>query len=143
MEGTDIGLRMKTNPVNGGGARDITFRNNAARNMLQNFFIATTAYSDPNAAADFPKAEKTGSFYNILVQDCTVEKTGKAAIEIEGRDDAMHHDITFRNVTITDGQPWKITNAKNINFENVKQASAKDKKDVKKDTKKTDKKAAK
>ena len=55
----------------------------------------------------------------------------------------MHHDITFRNVTITDGQPWKITNAKNINFENVKQASAKDKKDVKKDTKKTDKKAAK
>ena len=143
MEGTDIGLRMKTNPVNGGGARDITFRNNAARNMLQNFVIATTAYSDPNAAADFPKAEKAGSFYNILVQDCTVEKTGKAAIEIVGQPDAMHHDITFRNVTITDGQPWKITNAKNINFENVKQASAKDKKDVKKDTKKTDKKAAK
>ena len=143
MEGTDIGLRMKTNPVNGGGARDITFRNNAARNMLQNFFIATTAYSDPNAAAEFPKAQKTGSFYNILVQDCTVEKTGKAAIEIEGRADAMHHDITFRNVKITDGQPWKITNAKNINFENVNQTSSKDKKDVKKDTKKTSKQTVK
>lgn len=127
MDGTDIALRMKTNPVNGGGARDIVFRNNAARNMVQNFFIATTAYSDPNAAADFPKAEKSGSFYNILVQDCTVEKTGKAAIEIEGREDAMHHNITFRNIKIGDGQPWRITNAKNISFDNITQTTTKEK----------------
>ena len=125
IDGCEIGLRMKTNPVNGGGARDIHFRDNAMRNMLKNFFIATTAYSDPNAAAAFPKATKTGSFYNILVEDCTVDGTKKPAIEIEGQPDAFHHDITFKNITITDGQPWKITNAKNINFYNVNQKTSK------------------
>lgn len=40
----------------------------------------------------------------------------------------MHHDITFKNVTIQDGQPWKITNAKSINFINVKQSGSKDSK---------------
>ena len=125
IDGTEIALRMKTNPVNGGGARNIHFRNNAAKNLLKNFFIATTAYSDPNAAASFPKATKTGSFYNILVEDCTVFGTKNAAIEIEGQPDAMHHDITFKNVEIKDGQPWKLTNAKNINFENVKQTVTK------------------
>ena len=29
IDGTEIGLRMKTNSANGGGARDIHFRNNA------------------------------------------------------------------------------------------------------------------
>ena len=132
MDGTEIGLRMKTNNKNGGGARNIHVRNNAARNMLKNFFIATTAYSDNNAAATFPVAKKKTGFYNILVEDCTVDGTKKPAIEIEGLKDAPHHDITFRNIKITNGAPWKITNAKNINFENVTQKETKkDKKDKK------------
>lgn len=141
IDGTEIGLRMKTNSANGGGARDIHFRNNAMRNILKNFFIATTAYSDNNAAATFPVAKKKTGFYNILVEDCTVEGTKKPAIEIEGLKDAVHHDITFKNVTITDGQPWKITNAKNINFLNVNQKETK--KAKKADTKKAAPKTAK
>ena len=137
IDGTEIALRMKSNQANGGGARDITFRNNAARNLLKNFFIATTGYSDPNAAASFPKATKPGAFYNILVENCTVDGTKKAAIEIEGQPGAgMHHDITFRNLKITDGAPYSITNAKNIAFENVKQSQ------TKKDKKPAAKKAA-
>ncbi len=124
IDGTEVGLRMKTNPVNGGGARDIYFRNNAARNLLKNFFIATTAYSDPNAKASFPKATKPTGFYNIRVEDCTVEKTGKAAIEIVGLADAMHHDISFKNILIDKGQPWIITNAKGLSFDNVVQTNA-------------------
>lgn len=123
IDGTEIALRMKTNPANGGGARDVLFRNNAARNLTKNFFIATTAYSDPNAKTDFPKASKAGSFYNIRVEDCTVEKTGKAAIEIVGLPEAKHHDINFKNITIDKGQPWIITNAENIDFDNVKQSN--------------------
>lgn len=127
MDGTEVGLRMKTNPVNGGGARNIHFRNNALKNIEKNFFIATTAYSDPNAAASFPKATKTGTFHDILVEDCTVFGTAKAAIEIVGQPDAKHHNITFKNVVIKDGQPWKITEAENINFTNVKQTESKKK----------------
>ena len=69
---------------------------------------------------------------HLLVEDCTVDGTKKPAIEIEGLKDAPHHDITFRNIKITNGAPWKITNAKNINFENVTQKETKkDKKDKK------------
>lgn len=124
IDGTEIALRMKTNPANGGGARDIYFRNNAARNLTKNFFIATTAYSDPNAKTDFQKASKPGSFYNIRVEDCTVEKTGKAAIEIVGLPEAKHHDINFKNITIDKGQPWIIDNAEHIDFDNVKQINS-------------------
>ena len=123
IDGTEIALRMKTNPANGGGARDVLFRNNAARNLTKNFFIATTAYSDPNAKTEFPKASKAGSFYNIRVEDCTVEKTGKAGIEIVGLPEAKHHDINFKNITIDKGQPWIITNAEGIGFDNVKQSN--------------------
>lgn len=124
IDGCEVGLRMKTNPINGGGARNITFRYNAARNLLKNFFIATTAYSDPNAKASFPKASKTGCFYNVRVENCTVEGTGKAAIEIYGLPDAKHHDIRFTNVTISNGKPWIMTDAENISFDNVKQTDA-------------------
>ncbi|SFA93994.1 glycoside hydrolase family 28 protein [Selenomonas ruminantium] len=122
IDGTEIALRMKTNPANGGGGRDVLFRNNAARNLKKNFFIATTAYNDPNANKDFPKAAKAGCFYNIRLEDCTVEKTGKAAIEIVGLPEAKHHDIVFKNITIDHGQPWIIINAENIVFENVQQS---------------------
>ena len=122
IDGTEIALRMKTSPVNGGGARDVLFRNNAARNLTKNFFIATTAYNDPNAKTDFPKAAKAGCFYNIRLEDCTVEKTGKAAIEIVGLPEAKHHDIVFKNITIDHGQPWIITNAEDIDFDNVEQS---------------------
>jgi len=124
IDGCEVGLRMKTNPVNGGGARNIIFRYNAARNLLKNFFIATTAYSDPNAKASFPVASKTGCFYNVRVENCTVEGTGKAAIEIVGQPDAKHHDIRFTNITIAGGKPWIMTDAENISFDNVKQTGA-------------------
>ena len=117
------------------------FRHNAARNLLNNFFIATTAYSDNNAAATFPVAKKKTGFYNILVEACTVNGTKKPAIEIVGLKDATHHDITFKNVTITNGQPWKITNAQNINFLNVDQKATKSSKDKKADSKKSAKTA--
>ena len=124
IDGCEVGLRMKTNPINGGGARNITFRYNAARNLEKNFFIATTAYSDPNAKASFPKASKTGCFYNVRVENCTVEGTGKAAIEIVGQPDAKHHDIRFTNVTIANGKPWIMTDAENISFDDVQQTDA-------------------
>ena len=98
------------------------FRNNAARNLTKNFFIATTAYNDPNAKTDFPKAAKAGCFYNIRLEDCTVEKTGKAAIEIVGLPEAKHHDICFKNIMIDHGQPWIITNAEDLDFDNVQQS---------------------
>lgn len=124
IDGCEVGLRMKSNAANGGGARNIVFRDNAARNLEKNFFIATTGYSDPNQKTNFPKATKPAYFHDVLVENCTVENTGKAAIEIVGAPDAKHFNITFRNLTISGGKPWILTDAENVNFDHVNQTDA-------------------
>ena len=119
MDGTEIGLRMKTAPIVGGGARNVVFRDNAMKNLQKQAFIFTTAYNDPNAIAQFPKADQPGSFYNIRVENCTVDGSKGPGIEIQGQPDAYHHDITFSNVTFKDTKPWKISYMKNASFDNV------------------------
>lgn len=125
IDGCEVGLRMKSNAANGGGARNITFRYNAARNIEKNFFIATTGYSDPNQKTNFPKATKPAYFYDVKVENCSVEGTGKAAIEIVGAPNAKHYNIAFKNVTISKGKPWIITDAERLSFDNVKQTDEK------------------
>ncbi len=142
MDGTDIGLRMKTAPINGGGARNVVFRDNAMKNLQQQAFIFTTAYNDPNAIAEFPKADKPGCFYNIKVENCTVDGAKAAGIEIQGLPEAYHHDITFANVKFIDTKPWKISYMKNLNFADVTQESSKDKTADTKNVKKSDVKKA-
>ena len=122
MDGTEVGLRMKSNAANGGGARNVHFRNNAARNLEKNFFIATTGYSDPNQKTNFPKATKPAYFHDVIVEDCTVEGTGKSTIEIVGAPDAKHYNISFKNLAISGGKPWILTDVENLSFENVNQA---------------------
>ncbi len=125
VDGCEVGLRMKSNAANGGGARNITFRYNALRNIEKNFVIATTGYSDPNQKTEFPKATKPAYFYDVVVENCTVEKTGKAAIEIVGAPNAKHFNFLFKDIVISGGKPWIITDAEKLTFENVKQTDLK------------------
>ncbi len=119
IDGTDIGLRMKTAPANGGGARNVVFRDNALKNLQHQAFVFTTAYNDPNAIAQFPKADKPGCFYNIRVENCSVENTKDAGIEIQGLPEAYHHDITFSHIKFKDTKPWKISYLQNGTFEDI------------------------
>ena len=119
IDGTDVGLRMKTAPINGGGARDVVFRDNAMKNLQSQAFIFTTAYNDPNAIAEFPKADQPGSFYNVHVSNCTVDGAKGPGIEIQGLENARHHDISFSNIKFLDTKPWKISYMKNASFDNV------------------------
>ena len=115
---TDISLRCKTGQGVGGGGRNVVFRHNVAKDMKKQGIIFTTAYTDVNAIGSF-EAAQPGQFYDILVEDCNIDGTGKAAIEIEGLTDMPHKAITFRNVHFTRTHENQIKNFEDGVFDHV------------------------
>lgn len=115
---TEISLRCKTGQGVGGGARNVIFRNSVAKDMKRQGIIFTTAYTDVNAVGTF-EAAATGQFHDILVEDCNIDGTGGAAVEINGTAEMPHKNITVRNVHFTRTHENKIANAENCVFENV------------------------
>lgn len=119
IENTDIGFRAKTAPQIGGGARHIVFRDNALKNIRLQPFIFTSGYSDPNAVVEYPKSKTPGKFMDIKIQNCTIDKAGGAAIEIQGLADACHEALVFENLRFHQVKPMKINYLKNGSFENI------------------------
>lgn len=72
---TWIGLRGKSNNINGGGGRHIVYRDNAHRDLQREGFIFTLEYSDVNLLLDYKPAAKPGQFKDIQVLHNTVEFT--------------------------------------------------------------------
>jgi exo-poly-alpha-galacturonosidase len=116
---TDVGLRMKTNPTNGGGAANFLFRDNAMKDIGVQAFIFTSAYSDPNAAVSVEPAQVLGYFRNIRVENVTVDGVKKASIEVVGVDGQAHRDIHFKNVHFLRGTKTSITQLQDSTFDNV------------------------
>ncbi|MSV25820.1 glycoside hydrolase family 28 protein [Selenomonas sp. WCA-380-WT-3B 3/] len=115
---TEISLRCKTGQGVGGGGRNVTFRHNVAKDMKRQGIIFTTAYTDVNAVGSFEPADP-GQFHDILVEDCAIDGTGKAAIEIDGLPEMPHRSITFRNIRFTRTHENIVNNAQDIVCENV------------------------
>lgn len=72
---TWIGLRGKSNNINGGGGRHIVYRDNAHRDLQREGFIFTLEYSDVNLLLDYKPAKVPGSFQDIQVLRNSVEFT--------------------------------------------------------------------
>lgn len=120
---TDIGLRMKSRPYYGGGAREVVFRNNAMKDLAKEPFIFTIKYSaDVN---DTTPATEPAQFRNVTVENVSVDGTAaKKSILVDGMTaqemtqaygityarDAYHQDIAFHNVK------FRHTQASNISF---------------------------
>lgn len=102
---TDNGLRIKSTPATGGGARRIVFRDNALRevgtknkvkagsqtfsnNNNGNPFILTLAYSA--GSNEFENAANCAQYSDIAVQRVTVDNgnsaTGSAMLKVDGYD---------------------------------------------------------
>lgn len=116
---TDVGLRMKTNPANGGGAQNFLFRDNAMKDIGAQAFIFTSAYSDPNAAIAVEPAEVPGYFRNIRVENVTVDGVQKESIMVVGIDGQAHRDIHFKNVRFLHGTKTSISQLQDGSFDNV------------------------
>jgi len=118
FEGTEVGFRCKTSSNVGGGGRDSVFRHNVLKNIKNQAFVFTTRYVDENAVGKF-KGVDAGEFKNMLIEDCNVENTGKAGLEIEGVEGKPHHDITLRRVHFKNVKPDKLKNYENLKKEDV------------------------
>lgn len=116
---TDVGLRMKTNPTNGGGAENFLFRDNAMKNITNEAFIFTSEYSDANAAIAVEPAKIPAYFRNIRVENVTVDKIGKESIKVVGIDGQAHRDIHFDNVRFLHGTKTNISQLQDSSFNDV------------------------
>lgn len=96
---SDVPFRFKSAPVNGGGVRNVTIRDNAVANPKDQAFMFTTNYNDPNQILKFEASEKVAEFSNISVENVTVETNTKAnAIKVQGAITDGHNNINFDNV---------------------------------------------
>lgn len=123
MNGEGAGLRFKTNAQNGGGARNVVFRDNALKNITDGAFgqafIFTSEYSDANAIATFEPAKNLPQFKDIFVKNCTIDNAKRNAIFVCGLPAAYHEGIHFENVAFKDTPPTNISYMKNSTFTNV------------------------
>ncbi|MHA6824078.1 glycosyl hydrolase family 28 protein [Ralstonia pseudosolanacearum] len=144
---TDNGLRLKSTPATGGGARRIVFRDTAMREVGtknsvsaggQTFanntngspFILTLSYSAGSNV--FDNAAASAQFRDITVNRVTVDNgnpgTGGAMILVDGYDGAdaslgypetFHENVRFDTVSITRAKPASISRLKDSAFKDM------------------------
>ena len=84
------------------------FRDNAVRNVGQQAFIFTSAYSDPSAAIVVEPATVKAQFRDVHVEHVTVDGTGREAINVIGVADQPHTQLHFDDVHFLNAKPTSI-----------------------------------
>ncbi len=122
--GTDIGVRFKSTIGRGGVVENITIRNIAMANILEEAFIFTMGYVlfnfDAKDEAEHEKIEEEDipEFRNITCSNivCNGAKTG---IKILGLEQKPIHHIEFKNIEISCEKNLDLSYCKDILFDNV------------------------
>ncbi|MEN3110968.1 glycoside hydrolase family 28 protein [Uliginosibacterium paludis] len=129
MYHTDNGLRMKSQPQTGGGARRIVFRDNAMKDMSTNAFIMTLAYSA--VTTQYSKASAVAQFRDITISNISLDNisAGGAPILVDayagtdaslGYPETFHENVVFRGVKIANAKTaTKISRLARSSFTDV------------------------
>jgi len=121
--GTDVGIRVKSNPGRGGLVKNIYIDNITMSKIQDEAILFATSYEDVPAGknskdvsttTDDKIPEFTG--FHISNIKCTGAKT---AISMTGLPGTPVHDIYFQNINITYGEGFISTYAKDIYLDNV------------------------
>ena len=83
MNGTGSGLRCKSAEGTGGGAKNITFRDSALKNITDGDgepFIFTSNYSDASAVSTYKPALDLPQFKHIFITNCSVDGSKNSSI---------------------------------------------------------------
>lgn len=119
VDGTDIGLRMKTVPTNGGGGRHVVFRDTAMKDLAKQGFIFTSAYNDPGAAITVEPARDKAQFHDVTVANVTVDGTAGDAIQVSGVADRPHTRLHFDHVTFRNTGTAELDHLTDSSFDDV------------------------
>lgn len=133
FNGTECGIRIKSDRDRGGVVHNLTFKNLQMTNvrfpiLIYGAYMAKEReFRDltkltPETAAKYPAApvtERTPEYRDITFSDITATtESGKRAGLIWGLPEAPVMNIVLRNVSITADKPFGIYNAKGIRLEN-------------------------
>ena len=122
FNGTDIGLRFKTGTNRGGGAKNITARDNKMSNISSAGIEMVGSYPDSTGMA----SGGVGYFTNITIKNLTGSvKSGAYAIHVTGNPNPRHTGFAFSNINITGSgsKGISIYQTSSSSFTNVTTAS--------------------
>jgi len=123
FDGSDIGIRVKSNPGRGGLVQKIYIDGIRMKNIIKDAIHFTTVYEDvpagkePGTKSD-PVAGKIPQFRDIEIRNVVCESATRA-ITIEGTDVAPVTDLFMENMTIKAGIGMRGTQAHRIRLLNT------------------------
>ncbi|HMO60865.1 MAG TPA: glycoside hydrolase family 28 protein [Ferruginibacter sp.] len=121
--GSDIGIRVKSNPGRGGIVKDIYIENITMKDIKNEAILFTTSYEDVPAGkeAGSSKEEADGKipeYSRFYISNVTCDGAARAVF-ILGLKEMPIHDIYMENMQITSKAGFISTDAKNIFLKNV------------------------
>ena len=123
FNGTDIGVRVKSNPGRGGLVKNIYIDNIAMINIQAEAILFATSYEDVPAGKSSKEvttssSEKIPEFTGFHISNITCNKA-TVAVSITGLSGTPVHDLHFENMNITSGEGFVSTYARDIYLDNV------------------------
>ena len=124
VDGTDAGIRLKSDRKRGGLVenlvyRDLTMKNVGVAISLSSYYVGTTTDTAPGGAP-FEVTVSTPRWKGIVIQNVTATACTKSAGLILGLPEMPAEDIVLENVQIQAPKGLKISNAKDIVLKHVK-----------------------
>ncbi len=125
FDGTDIGIRVKSNSGRGGDVSQIYIDNIEMKNIIKEAVLFDTFYADApvgstkESEAAQHSGDKVPYFHDFYVSNVNCASS-ETAFSFSGLPDKLIENIFFKNVNITSKKGIVGKNAQNIVFENVK-----------------------
>lgn len=124
FDGTDIGVRVKSNTGRGGNVHQIFIEDIYMPNILETAILFDTYYEDVPVGSTQKQAsaqhtgEKTPHFFDIHFSNIKCDRA-KTAMFFRGLPEQKIHDIYFKDVQIDAEEGVQGESVENIHFENV------------------------
>ena len=118
FDGTDAGIRIKSNRDCGGPVENLWFQNIRMGTILKQAIIMEMWYNDKERTLP-PSPDSTPAFRNIHIRDVTCKAADQAMVLI-GLPESPIHDVTLENVTIHARKGVTEEHTKTITQQNVK-----------------------
>lgn len=125
FDGTDIGIRVKSNSGRGGDVSKIYIQNIEMKNIIEEAISFDTFYADAPAGStkESQDAQFTGDkvpyFHDFYISNVNVEKA-ETAFSFTGLPNKLIENLYFKNINIKSHHGVVGKNAANLFFENVK-----------------------
>lgn len=124
FNGTDIGIRVKSNIGRGGNVREIYIDNIKMDNIIHEAILFSTSYDDKtvgkaSSSITDQKNVKIPHFNNFHISNIVCSSADKA-ISIAGLEVQPTHHLYFENLQLTAKKGFESTDANRIYLKNVK-----------------------